>query len=121
MPSRALIMNGGGQPTIRSRYMIPGPFLLYLGSRTDPADVKTSRGLAEFRGEDCLGEFRHDASTLTLGLPRMTMAEASAAGARTLVLGIASAGGKLSEELVIDALAALEAGMNVAAGMHERL
>ncbi|WP_308515374.1 N-acetyltransferase DgcN [Sphingomonas flavescens] len=101
--------------------MIPGPFLLYLGSRTEPADVKTSRGMAEFRREDCVGEFRHDASTLTLGLPRMTMAEAAAAGARTLVLGIASAGGKLGEELVADAVAALEAGLNVAAGMHERL
>lgn len=114
-------MNGGRPCTIRFRHMIPGPFLLYLGSRTEPADVKTSRGLAEFRREDCLGEFRHDASTLTLGLPRMTMTDAAAFGARTLVLGIASAGGKLGEELVGDAVAALEAGMNVAAGMHERL
>ena len=114
-------MNGGAITPIRSPFMIPGPFLLYLGSRTEPADVKTSRGLAEFRRDDCLGEFRHDASTLTLGLPRMTMVEAAAAGARTLVLGIASAGGKLGEELIGDAAAALDAGMNVAAGMHERL
>jgi uncharacterized NAD-dependent epimerase/dehydratase family protein len=101
--------------------MIPGPFLLYLGSRTDPADVKTSRGLAEFRRDDCVGEFRHDGSPLSLGLPRMGMAEAAAAGARTLVLGIASAGGRLGPELIADAAAALDAGMNVAAGMHERL
>jgi uncharacterized NAD-dependent epimerase/dehydratase family protein len=51
----------------------------------------------------------------------MTMADATAAGARTLVLGIASAGGRLGDELVNDAAAALEAGMNVAAGMHQRL
>lgn len=101
--------------------MIPGPFLLYLGNRTDPADVKTSRGLAEFRREDCIGEFRHDDCPLTLGLPPMGMAEAAAIGARTLVLGIASAGGRLGPELVEDAAAALEAGINVAAGMHERL
>ena len=101
--------------------MIPGPFLLYLGAKTDPADVKTSRGLAEFRREDCVGEFRHDDCPLTLGLPRLGMAEAVAAGAQTLVLGIASAGGRLGPELVEDAAAALEAGMNVAAGMHERL
>jgi uncharacterized NAD-dependent epimerase/dehydratase family protein len=49
------------------------------------------------------------------------MAEAAAKGARTLVLGIAGAGGKLPDELIDDATTALEAGMNVAAGLHERL
>ncbi len=101
--------------------MIPAPFLLYLGGKTDPADVKTSRGLAEFRREDCVGEYRDDGCPLTLGLPRLGMAEAAAAGARTLVLGIASAGGRLGPELIAAASAALKAGMNVAAGMHERL
>jgi uncharacterized NAD-dependent epimerase/dehydratase family protein len=101
--------------------MIPTPFLLYLGRSDDFIGIKTSRGLAEFRRADCVGEFRHDDCPLTLGLPRMSMAEAAAAGARTLVLGIASAGGRLGPELVEDAAAALEAGMNVAAGLHERL
>ena len=72
-----------------------------------------------FRREDCVGEFRHDDRTLTLGLKRMTMVEAAAAGARTLVLGIAGAGGKLGAELVADAAAALDAGMNVASGLHK--
>jgi uncharacterized NAD-dependent epimerase/dehydratase family protein len=101
--------------------MIPAPFLLYLGHSADALGIKTSRGLAAFRREDCVAEFRHDDSPLTLGLPRMTIAEAAAAGARTLVLGIAGAGGKLPAELIDDAAAALEAGMNVAAGLHERL
>lgn len=101
--------------------MIAAPFLLYLGHSADALGIKTSRGLAEFRREDCVGEFRHDDSPLTLGLPRMTMAEAVAAGARTLVLGIAGAGGKLPAELIADAKAGLEAGLNVAAGLHERL
>lgn len=101
--------------------MIPAPFLLYLGHSDDAIGIKTSRGLAEFRREDCVGEFRHDDCPLSLGLPRMSMAEAAAAGAKTLVLGIASAGGSLGSDLVEDAAAALEAGMNVAAGLHERL
>ena len=49
------------------------------------------------------------------------MAQAAAAGARTLVLGIPRAGGQLGPQLVEDAAAALAAGMNVAAGLHERL
>src|SRR5688500_11442356 len=101
--------------------MIPGPFLLYLGHSTDPLAVKTSRGVAEFRREDCLGEFRHDDCPLTLSLPRLGMTEAAAAGARTLILGIAGAGGKVGADLIEDAAAALVAGMNVASGLHERL
>ena len=101
--------------------MIPAPYLLYLGHSTDPLAIKTSRGVAMFRGKDCVGEFRHDDCPLTLGLPRLGMKEAVAAGARTLVLGIAGAGGKLGADLVADAAAALEAGLNVAAGLHQRL
>jgi uncharacterized NAD-dependent epimerase/dehydratase family protein len=101
--------------------MIPAPYLLYLGHSTDPLAIKTSRGVAMFRGEDCVGEFRHDDCPLTLDLPRMGMEQAVAMGARTLVLGIAGAGGKLGADLVADAAAALEAGLNVAAGLHQRL
>lgn len=101
--------------------MIPAPFLLYLGHSADLLGIKTSRGLATFRREDCVGEFRHDDCPLTLGLPRLDMAEGVAAGARTLVLGIAGPGGRMGSDLVEDAAAALEAGMNVAAGLHQRL
>ena len=101
--------------------MIPGPFLLYLGHSDDEVGIKTSRGLATFRPDDCVGEWRHDDCPLTLGLPRMDVAEAHAAGAKTLVLGIANAGGTLGTALVRDALAAIGAGMNVASGLHHRL
>lgn len=101
--------------------MIPGPFLLYLGHSDDYIGIKTSRGLAEFRREDCVGEFRHDDCPLTLDLPRLTMAEGVAAGAKTLVLGIAGAGGRLGQDLIRDAAEALRAGMNIAAGLHQRL
>ena len=101
--------------------MIPAPFLLYLGHNADPLSIKTSRGVAMFRREDCVGEFRHDDCPQTLGLPRLGMKAAVAAGARTLILGIAGAGGKLGADLVDDAAAALEAGLNVAAGLHQRL
>jgi uncharacterized NAD-dependent epimerase/dehydratase family protein len=101
--------------------MIPSPFLLYLGHCNDRIGVKTSRGLAVFRPEACVGEFRHDDCALTLGLDRLTMAEGAARGARTLVLGIANAGGVLEPALVEDALAAIGCGMHVASGLHQRL
>lgn len=101
--------------------MIASPYLLYLGHSNDEVGIKTSRGLAVFRPDECVGEFRHDDCQLSLGLPRMSLTEAAAAGARTLVLGIANAGGTLGDDLVADALAALEAGMDVASGLHHRL
>lgn len=101
--------------------MIPAPYLLYLGHSTDPIGIKTSRGLAHFRPQDCVGEFRYDDCPLTLGLKRLGIAEGAAAGARTLVLGIANSGGTMGDDLIADAAAALEAGMNVAAGLHQRL
>ena len=101
--------------------MIASPYLLYLGSCDDEVGIKTSRGLAVFRRDDCVGEFRHDDCKLTLDLPRMGFAEAAAAGARTLVLGIANAGGMLGPQLVRDAIDAVEAGLDVASGLHQRL
>ena len=101
--------------------MIETPYLLYLGHSNDEIGIKTSRGLAVFRPDICVGEFRHDDCQLTLDLPRMDFAAAHAAGARTLVLGIANAGGKLGDDLVGDALAAMEAGLDVASGLHQRL
>ncbi|WP_447765512.1 N-acetyltransferase DgcN [Sphingopyxis panaciterrae] len=101
--------------------MIETPYLLYLGHSSDPADIKTSRGLAVFRPDICIGEYRHDDCGLTLGLPRMDFAAARAGGARTLVLGIANAGGKLGEDLIVDALEAMKAGLDIASGLHHRL
>lgn len=101
--------------------MIPSPYLLYLGRSTDFAGIKTARGLATFRRTDCVGEFRHDDCPLTIGLPRLGMAEAATAGARTLVVGIANSGGTFESDLIEDSAVALEAGMNVAAGLHQRL
>ncbi|WP_120716426.1 N-acetyltransferase DgcN [Tsuneonella amylolytica] len=101
--------------------MIDPPYLLYLGNSTDHYAIKTARGLAVFRPELCIGEYRGNACTLTLELPRMTFAEAVAAGARTMVLGIVNAGGTLDPDVVDDCIAAMEAGLDLASGLHQRM
>ncbi|WP_033922169.1 N-acetyltransferase DgcN [Sphingomonas sp. 37zxx] len=101
--------------------MIPTPYLLYLGHSDDPLGIKTSRGLAHFVPEHCIGEFRHDDCPLTLGIERLTIEEARARGANTLVLGIANPGGSMGQALIEDALVAIALGMHVAAGLHHRL
>lgn len=101
--------------------MIPGPFLLYIGDKRNPLDIKTSRGLATFRREDCIGELREADNPLTLGLPRLDVAQAAAKGARALVLGIATSGGRLEEAMIPHVLAALDAGLHVVSGLHQHL
>jgi uncharacterized NAD-dependent epimerase/dehydratase family protein len=101
--------------------MIPFPYLLYLGDSTDVLSVKTSRGVAVWRPERCLGEYRGTACTVSLGMPHLDFAEAVAAGARTLIIGVANAGGVMGANTVRDVVAALQAGLNVASGLHDRL
>lgn len=101
--------------------IIETPYLLYLGAVTDEIGLKTARGLAVFRPEVCMGEFRHDECLHSLGLPQLGFAEAAQAGAKTMVIGIVNAGGTLDPLIVDDAIAAMQAGLNVASGLHHRL
>jgi uncharacterized NAD-dependent epimerase/dehydratase family protein len=100
---------------------IPSPYLVYLGDATDPLSIKTSRGVAEWRRELCVGQRRLPGCELTLGLVDLSYQEAVARGAKTLILGEANAGGLLSESSAREAIAALEAGLHVASGLHQRL
>jgi uncharacterized NAD-dependent epimerase/dehydratase family protein len=51
----------------------------------------------------------------------MTVGQAAAGGARTMIIGEANAGGVLSAAAVPEIVAALEAGLDVASGLHQRL
>lgn len=97
------------------------PYLLYLGNARDDLAAKTARGLAFWRPDWCVGQRRGSRCATSLGLPDLDFAEARARGANTMVVGVANAGGEMDEETVADVVAALEAGINVASGLHERL
>jgi uncharacterized NAD-dependent epimerase/dehydratase family protein len=97
------------------------PYLLYLGSAVDDLAIKTARGLAHWRPDWCIGQYRRSDCKPTLGLLEMNMAHARSEGANTMVIGAANAGGVMSAEIVADAIAALDNGLNVAAGLHQKL
>ncbi|ROP59971.1 putative NAD-dependent epimerase/dehydratase family protein [Enterobacter sp. BIGb0383] len=101
--------------------IIPQPYLLFLGDVTDPLAAKTARGISVWRPEQCIGEMRLPGGTVSLGLDELDIATARARGAQTLVLGTANAGGFLPEHWKGTVRAAIEAGMNVASGLHYRL
>jgi len=100
---------------------IERPYLLFLGDVPDALAAKTAAGIVDWRREWCVGQMRLPGCNADTGLPDMTVAEAVAAGARTFVVGAVNAGGILPRHWVASIVAAIEAGMDVASGLHMRL
>jgi uncharacterized NAD-dependent epimerase/dehydratase family protein len=97
------------------------PYLLYLGAAQRPTDAKTACGLRDWCGTDVVGEWSLPASTVSVGVPRLSPAQAAQQGAASLVIGVAPVGGRLPDEWLPDLEDAIMAGMDIVSGMHTRL
>ncbi|MBT2130154.1 N-acetyltransferase DgcN [Aliiroseovarius lamellibrachiae] len=101
--------------------MIQTPYLLFLGDAPDQLAVKVAQGIKDWRPENAVGQFRMDGCQADLGLADMTLAEAKAAGAKTLVIGVANRGGLISKAWKKVLVMALEEGFDLASGLHNLL
>jgi uncharacterized NAD-dependent epimerase/dehydratase family protein len=99
---------------------IPYPALLFLGNGDDLA-AKTAHGIHYWRPRWCTGQLRLPGATADLGLTDMTPVEAVRRGARSMIIGVANGGGYVPEEWLPSIASALDAGLDVAAGLHDRL
>ena len=100
---------------------IQRPYLLFLGDVHDQLAAKTAQGVVDWRPDWCIGQMRLDGCKADTGLTDMTINEAATAGARTFVVGVVNAGGVLPDHWISEVVKAIEAGMNVATGLHRRL
>lgn len=100
---------------------IQKPYLLFLGDVPDQLAAKTAHGIVDWRPEWCVGQLRLPGCQADCGLTDLDIAQAKAKGARTLIVGVANAGGVLPEHWVSKLVEALDAGMDVATGLHKRL
>ncbi|MFO1121628.1 MAG: N-acetyltransferase DgcN [Hyphomicrobiales bacterium] len=100
---------------------IAKPYLLFLGDVKDQLAAKTAQGIVDWRPEWCVGQMRLPGCGADTGLPDMGLAEAVAKGAKTMIVGVANAGGVLPEHWVTEIVAAIAAGLDVATGLHRRL
>ncbi|KAJ54843.1 hypothetical protein ACMU_13845 [Actibacterium mucosum KCTC 23349] len=101
--------------------MIKTPYLLFLGDAPDGLAAKVAQGIRDWRPENAVGQFRMDGCKADLGLTDMALAEGLAAGARTLVIGVANRGGVISPAWKAVLLDALKAGYDIASGLHNLL
>jgi uncharacterized NAD-dependent epimerase/dehydratase family protein len=100
---------------------IKRPYLLLIGDVENPNNAKTAYGLRDWTPDACLGQLRFNDKAVDLGLPQMSPSQAVLAGAKTLVIGIAPPGGQLPEHWRRIVIESLEVGLDVAAGLHQRL
>jgi uncharacterized NAD-dependent epimerase/dehydratase family protein len=100
---------------------IEKPYVLFLGDVQDQLAAKTAQGVVDWRADWCIGQIRLKGCKADTGLPDMTIEEAIAKGARTLVVGVVNAGGVLPQHWISEIVKALDAGLDAATGLHRRL
>lgn len=97
------------------------PYLLFIGSASDPLTAKTAIGVRHWRPEACVGQMRLPGCTVDLDLPDLDLHQGLERGARTLLVGVANRGGRTDPAWVALLQEALELGYDLASGLHERL
>jgi uncharacterized NAD-dependent epimerase/dehydratase family protein len=100
---------------------INSPYLLFLGDAHDALAAKVAQGIVDWRPDNCVGQFRLDGCNADCGLSDMTIEEGVAAGAKTLVIGVANRGGVIADSWIEVLQTALDQGLDLAAGLHNRL
>ena len=97
------------------------PFVVFLGDIQSAMFAKTAFGLAQWRGEDCLGQVRLPGCTVDVGVAELDLPAAIAAGARSVIVGSAAVGGGVAASWVPLLCQAAERGLDIVAGLHIRL
>ena len=101
--------------------MIDTPYLLFLGDAPDGLAAKVAQGIKDWRPEYALGQLRLAGCKADMKIPDMTLAEAKAAGVKTVVIGVANRGGVISKAWIAVLVQALEMGFDLASGLHNLL
>jgi uncharacterized NAD-dependent epimerase/dehydratase family protein len=101
--------------------MVKTPYLLFLGDAPDLLAAKVAIGIRDWRPENSLGQLRLDGCGTDLGLTDMSLEQAKAAGAKTLVIGVANRGGVISDAWKGVLIEALNMGFDLASGLHNLL
>jgi len=97
------------------------PYLILIGDLTDPTYAKTGFGIVHWRPELVAGQLRFGGCQLDMGVPDMSVSEAAVAGVKSLLIGVAPAGGLVPDGWWTYIEEAARAGMDIICGLHFKL
>ena len=97
------------------------PYLLFLGDAPDQLAAKTATGIADWRPEWCVGQFRLPGCKADIGIRDLDIDAAVALGAKTMVIGVVNSGGFMPESWTEAICYGLAQGLDLASGLHGRL
>ncbi len=101
--------------------MIQTPYLLFLGDAPDQLAAKVAQGIKDWNPDAAVGQYRMEGCGADVGLADMTLEQAQAAGAKTVVVGVANRGGYISKAWQEVLVKALQMGFDIASGLHNLL
>ena len=99
----------------------PSPFVVFLGDVPSNNFGKTGLGLVQWRREECIGQVRLPGCGVDTGMPDLSIAQAKAAGVRTLIVGSSAIGGGIPDHWLATLREAASMGIDIVAGLHLRL
>lgn len=101
--------------------LLKTPYLLFLGDAADPLAAKVAQGVKDWRPEHCVGQLRQPGCKADMHIDELSIEQARARGAKTLVVGVANRGGVIDASWLSVFEDALNAGMDIASGLHNLL
>lgn len=100
---------------------LDAPYLILIGDLTDLTYAKTGMGIVDWRPELVAGQLRFEGSTIDMGVPDMSVAEAAEAGVKSLLIGVAPVGGVVPDSWWASIEEAASAGLDIICGLHFKL
>lgn len=97
------------------------PYLLFIGDMQDSTYAKTAQGLVHWRPDRVAGQLRLTPDAVDLGVADMDVEAAVAAGAGSLIIGVATVGGVIPDSWWEVIRAAARQGLDIVSGLHGRL
>lgn len=107
--------------SVLNKARIKAPYLILLGDIPDASYAKTGMGLAHWRRALVKGQLRFPGCPVDLGVPDLTIAEAAEMGVKSIVIGVAPAGGEMPSTWWQTLIEAAAKGLDVVSGLHSSL